>query len=67
MSFDPTVAAGLFMVTTGAMSLILKFTTGYAMFNPVWPPVVVVLVGVFLLGTNLFASKDSTGRGGGLL
>ena len=55
------------MVVTGAMSLVLKFTTSYVMFNPVWPPVVVILVGFFLLGINLLPSKDGTGRGGEIL
>ena len=43
---SPFLLGGLGAIAVGVVTLVLKFATDYAVFEPVVPPVSVILVGI---------------------
>ena len=40
---------GFMLVAAGILNLFLKFTTTYSLFEPVWPPIITIAVGVLII------------------
>lgn len=40
---------GFMLVAAGILNLVLKFTTTYSMFEPVWPPLITIAAGVLII------------------
>ena len=43
------IGAGFILTAAGVLVLFLKFTTSYSLFDPFWPPVLAIGVGILLL------------------
>ena len=48
---------GFLLLAAGIVNLVLKFTTTYSLFEPVWPPIVTIAVGVAII--VLVLKRDS--------